>query len=53
MFMEGGKEALEQLDEEVKELNKANWAAAPYFLVRLTYFAAPMLVVALVLLYRE
>jgi hypothetical protein len=51
--MEGRKEALEQLDKEVKELNKANWAAAPYFLVRLAYFTAPMLAVALVLPYRE
>jgi len=51
--MESGKEALEQLDEEVKELDEANWAAVPHFLVRLVYFAAPMLVVALVLLYRE
>jgi len=31
--MKGKKEALEQLNKEVKELNKANWATKPSLMV--------------------
>ena len=52
-FIKGRKEALEQLDKEVKKLNNANWATAPPFLVRLAHFTALILAIALVLPYRE
>ena len=52
-FIEGGKEALEQLDKEVQELNKANWDTAPYAILRFAFQATLIVVIALVLLYRE
>jgi len=52
-FMEGGKEALEQLDKEVQELDKANWAAGPSLAVKLVSWALPMLAAAIVLPYRK
>ena len=32
-FIKGGKKALEQLNKEVKELNKTNWATRPSLIV--------------------
>ena len=52
-FMEGRKEALEQLDKEVQELNKANWATRPSLMVKLVSQALPILIAAIVLLYRK
>ena len=52
-FIEGRKEALEQLDKEVRELNKANQDAVPYAILRFAFQAALIAVIALVLLYRE
>ena len=49
-FIKGGKEALEQLDKEVQELNKANWAITNPFWLRFMYFVAPIIVLALVVL---
>ena len=49
-FIEGGKEALEQLDKEVQELDETNWAAVDPFWLRFVYFAAPIIVLALVVL---
>ena len=52
-FIKGRKEALKQLDKEVQELNKANQDATPYTILRLTFWATPIVTIALVFLYRE
>ncbi|OCL11878.1 hypothetical protein AOQ84DRAFT_422051 [Glonium stellatum] len=52
-FMEGGKEALEQLNKEVKELDEANWAAGPSLMAQLVSWTLPMLAVAIVLPQRK
>ena len=52
-FIEGGKKALEQLDKEVQELNKANQDTAPHAILKLAFWAALIVTIALVLPYRE
>ena len=52
-FMEGRKEALKQLDKDVQELNKANWAAGPPLIIKIVSWALLMLAAAVALLYRK
>ena len=49
-FIEGGKEALEQLDKKVQELNKANQATMDPFWLKFIYFITPIIALAIVLL---
>ena len=52
-FIEGGKEALEQLEIHMQELDKATWDTAPPFAFRFIYWAVPMLIAAMALPYRQ